>query len=152
MSNKKIKKAFKEWSNVIIMVSIALAVALLIYFVDKNISRDWEKVFAQKGSKDEKEARETIPVEYGQFVDLMESYLKKHRESLEIGQPVFIKDQSITKIPISKGHVLLTGRNSRPNWCNDSLCFFHTEIKNDSVAVVSCPADLMARLVEDREY
>ena len=141
----------KKWNEANLVTLVALLTAIVIIITDNKANKETVINYALKDPKKEEMARKTIPVEYEQFVELMESFHRKHRGSIEIETPFFDKNANTTKIRISRGQALLTGKNTDTEWCKDSLCSFHTIQVNDSVVVVSCPADLMARLVEDYE-
>lgn len=151
MSNKKIRKTLKKWAVVFIVGLLAIAVILVIVIADKRASVETTKGYAMKDPKPEEKARMYVPVEYSQFVTLIRSFHQNHSATLDIGDPICDKDESITRISISRGAVFFRNKNTETEWCSDTLCSFPTEAKNDSVIVVSCPADLMARLVEDYE-
>lgn len=149
---KRINKRVKDkWGKPLLVVLIALFTITGICLFDRKASADKTKDYAQKDPKPEENARKSIPVEYDRFVELMSSYRHNHVNAIDLGEPEFVEDENLIRIPLTKGKILLTGKNTDTEWCNDSVCFFHTVIINDSVTVVSCPADLMARLVEDFE-
>lgn len=147
MRNKIRKENLK---TAIAVVLLALAAIVLIEVVDKKASNEIEKYYAAKDSMPEKNARKYVPVEYAQFVTLIESYHATHNAVLNIGD-VYVSEDGLTCFSITGSQYLLTGKHTSTEWCSDTMCSFATEKVNDSVVVVSCPADLLARLVEDYE-
>lgn len=144
----------KRYVVAIIVVMLAIAAIIVISITDEKTSKDLEKQYVQKDPKPEEDARMYIPIEYGQFVTLLSSLEQFHHASLDLGDPVFDKEESITMVSILKGYTILTRKNEnaeKPEWCTGTQCFFKTVLVNETDTVVSCPADLLVRLVEDYE-
>lgn len=154
MKDRTIKKAMKRYTVAFIVVMLAIAAIIVISITDEKTSIDFENQYIQKDPKPEEDARKYIPVEYGQFVTLLKSFEQSHHVSLVMGDPVFDKKDGVTMVSISKGYTILTEKNEnaeKPEWCTGTQCFFKTIVVNETDTVVSCPADLLVRFVEDYE-
>ncbi len=146
--NKKIRK--ENLKTVVVLALLSVAAIIAIEVVNRKASAEINKEYATKAPLPEENARKYVPVEYTQFVSLVESFHNNHSDVLNIGA-FYASEDNFTCFPISRGQELLTGKNTATEWCSDTLCSFATQNVNDSIVVVSCPADLMARLVEDYE-
>ena len=141
---------------ILVIVAVITSIVLII-FVDSKASESTHKDYSKKNPEQEKNMRESIPVEYKQFVELVELYKSKNAVEMQgMGSPKFNYKDSLTTIDISNleesGRSLLTGTQmSEKQWCSDTLCSFRTTQRSNGDVVVDCPADLLIRLVENKE-
>ena len=96
MNNKKIRKNLKKWVVVFMVGLLAIAVILVIVVADRRASVETTKGYAIKDPKPEEKARMYVPVEYSRFVTLISSFHQNHNATLNIGEPICDKDESIT--------------------------------------------------------
>ena len=140
----------------VITAIIAILIILVIWRIDSLSSHDTTKAYSEKDLKAEEALRTSVPVSYGQFADLMVSFKNAHPVELNgMDVPMFDNTKGITQVDISKlrdaGRSLLTGTNMKiVEWCKDKACVFPTTINENNDTVVSCPADLMVRLVKNQ--
>lgn len=155
MKNRKIKRTLKNHVAAAVLTLLAVVTVLLIWKVDVKSSHLETKDYAPKNNEAAEKERRFIPVPYETFVELVESYKTIHRVELDgMGSPqyfesdtLFIDVSNMKKIGLS----LLIGTNmATRDWFKGTLCFFKTQ-EIDSVVVVNCPADLLAKLVCSKE-
>lgn len=156
MARNNIKRFFRDNVAAVVLILIAIATFVVIRNCDSKASHDVTKDYAPKNTKADEEERMYIPVPYATFVDLVESFkTANHVDMQGMGSPEYNENDSQTTINVSdlskSGLSLLTGTSlGTTTWCTGTLCSFETN-KMDTVAVVRCPADLMARLVRSKE-
>lgn len=155
----KLSKILKKNFAVVIMPIVALAVILVLVRVDKKVSEDKDSKYdnTEKDCKVEEEARKYIPVRFAKFCDLVKAYKESNKVELRgMGELVYNENDSVTTIDVSKveeyGLSRFKGTQmAKAEWCTETQCFFKTVLVNETDTVVSCPADLLVRLVEDYE-
>lgn len=141
----------------IIMALIALFIIFFVWRIDSKSSHDTTKDYIEKDPKKEESLRISIPISYSQFLYLIVSFKDSHPVDLNnMGVPKYNDIEGNTQMDISKisaaGRSLLTGTNMKIiDWCKENYCVFPTSINEKNDTIVSCPADLMVRLVKNKE-
>lgn len=154
MRNNKIRKVVKNRVIAIMVVLLEVVAISVIVLVDKKASTDLTKSYSVKDPTFEENARKYVPVEYRQFVTLIESFKSNHEVDVVMDCPIYDKTNNVTVIGLTEGYSYITGKDDNrenPEWCNGPQCSFETVVLNGTDTVVSCPVDLLARLVEDYE-